>query len=298
MLPRRPPAALRAAPLQQFSALFVTLASPLIRCLLLTGLLSGVAGLAMAASTPLAKPLHGSIRSVKTGEKVVALTFDLCESAGEVAGYDAALVGYLRANGVKATFFAGGKWLRSHPEQAGQLLADPLFEMGNHGWRHANLRQASARILMEEVGLAQTVLEALKQKLPDQGNVGLKLFRFPYGTCTPEALTYVNKQGLVAVQWDVVTGDPDRGTSAANIARTVLGEVHPGAIVIAHANGRGWHTAAALPLFVPQLRARGYRFVTVSELLAMGEPVAAGTCFERTPGDNRRYDRGAAKGTN
>jgi peptidoglycan-N-acetylglucosamine deacetylase len=71
----------------------------------------------------------------------------------------------------------------------------------------------------------------------------------------------------------------------------VLREVHPGAIVVAHANGRGWHTAAALPLFIPQLRARGYRFVTVSELLAMGTPVAAGECYERTPGDNRRYDR-------
>lgn len=240
---------------------------------------------------PLPGRLRGSIRSVQTGEKVVALTFDLCESAGEVAGYDAALVDYLRANGVKATFFAGGKWLRSHPEQAGQLLADPRFEIGNHGWRHANLRQASARTLTEEVGLAQAALAALRQNLPAQGTTGLPLFRFPYGTCSPAALAYVNDQGLAAIQWDVVTGDPDRGMSAAAIARTVLGEVHPGAIVIAHANGRGWHTAAALPLFVPQLRARGYRFVTVSELLALGEPVAANSCFERTPGDSRRYDR-------
>lgn len=237
--------------------------------------------------------LHGSIRSVKTGEKVVALTFDLCEGAGEVASYDAALVDYLRANGVKATFFAGGKWLQNHPELADRLLADPLFEIGNHGWRHANLRHASARTLTEEVGLAQTALDTLRRKVPGQGEPGLSLFRFPYGTCSPAALAYVNAQGLAAIQWDVVTGDPDRGTSAAAIARTILGEVHPGAIVIAHANGRGWHTAAALPLFIPQLRTRGYRFVTVSELLALGEPVAADSCFERTPGDNRRYDRGS-----
>lgn len=246
--------------------------------------------------SPLPERLRGSIRSVKTGEKVVALTFDLCETAGEVAGYDAALVDYLRANGVKATFFAGGKWLRSHPDQAGRLLADPLFEMGNHGWRHANLRQATARTLTEEVGLTQTALTELRQKLPEPDEPGPALFRFPYGTCSPDALAYVNAQGLAAIQWDVVTGDPDRGTSAAAIARTVLGEVHPGAIVIAHANGRGWHTAAALPLFIPQLRARGYRFVTVSELLALGEPVAADSCFERTPGDNRRYDRRSKSG--
>jgi peptidoglycan/xylan/chitin deacetylase (PgdA/CDA1 family) len=192
---------------------------------------------------------------------------------------------------VKATFFAGGKWLRSHPAQAEQLLAEPLFEIGNHGWRHANLRLVSARTLSEEVGLAQATLDALRLPQAGQHPAGPALFRFPYGTCSPMALGYVNAQGLAAIQWDVVTGDPDRNVGAAAIARTVLGDVHPGAIVVAHANGRGWHTAAALPLFIPQLRARGYRFVTVSELLALGEPVTADSCYERTPGDNRRYDR-------
>ncbi|MCM2264721.1 MAG: hypothetical protein NDI73_05950 [Desulfuromonadales bacterium] len=58
--------------------------------------------------------------------------------------------------------------------------------------------------------------------------------------------------------------------------------------MITHANGRGGHTAEALPLFIPKLRAMGYRFVTVSELLAMGEPVTADECYELKPGDNRR----------
>lgn len=250
-----------------------------------------MAAAASAGRPALPEPLHGSLRSVKTVEKVVALTFDLCESAGTVSGYDAALVDYLRANGVKATFFAGGKWLRSHPVQAEQLLTDPLFEVGNHGWSHRNLRQASTRVLAEEVDLAQSLLGALRQNKAAQNPPGPALFRFPYGICNPAALASVNARGLAAIQWDVVTGDPDRDTSAAAIARAVLRDVHPGAIVVAHANGRGWHTAAALPLFIPQLRARGYRFVTVGELLAIGEPVAAAECYELRPGDNRRYDR-------
>lgn len=260
--------------------------------LMLTVLLAGT-----AVASPPALPawLHGSIRSVKTAEKVVALTFDLCESAGQVAGYDAALIDYLRANGVKATFFAGGKWLRSHPVQAAQLLAEPLFEVGSHGWSHSNLRQASAQTLADEVGRAQATLDGLRAR---QGHASPALFRFPYGTCSPAAFAYVNAQGLAAIQWDVVTGDPDRNQSAPAIARTVLSQVHPGAIVVAHANGRGWHTAAALPLFIPQLRAKGYRFVTVGELLAMGEPVAADECFELRPGDNRRYDRNPRGGEN
>ena len=60
--------------------------------------------------------------------------------------------------------------------------------------------------------------------------------------------------------------------------------------MIAHANGRGWNTAAALPLIVPALRKRGYRFVTVGELLAAGKPVIARSCYQWVPGDNRRFE--------
>jgi hypothetical protein len=61
--------------------------------------------------------------------------------------------------------------------------------------------------------------------------------------------------------------------------------------VLFHANGRGWHTDAALPKIVGELRARGYEFVTVSDLLAAGEPVIAPTCYDLRPGDTDRYDR-------
>ncbi|MBP6583442.1 MAG: polysaccharide deacetylase family protein, partial [Chromatiaceae bacterium] len=83
-----------------------------------------------------------SLRSVTptNGEKLIALTFDLCEQADEITGYDGELVDTLRAQNVKATFYAGGKWMRSHPERTMQLMADPLFELGNHAWTHGNLR--------------------------------------------------------------------------------------------------------------------------------------------------------------
>lgn len=117
-----------------------------------------------------------------------------------------------------------------------------------------------------------------------------KLFRFPFGTCNPAGLAAVAAEGQLAIQWDVVTGDPDKHITAEAIARAVLAETKPGSIIVAHANGRGAHTAEALPLFVPQLRARGYEFVTVSELLAAGTPEIAPSCYERHPGDNARYD--------
>jgi peptidoglycan/xylan/chitin deacetylase (PgdA/CDA1 family) len=225
---------------------------------------------------PLADRLHGSIRSVRTGEKVVALTFDLCEGGREVAGYDAGVVDYLRTHRVKATFFAGGKWLQSHPEQALQLLAEPGFEIGNHSWSHRNLRQLTGQALADEVVPAQELLTALRQRLPvaaahDQSSGAPALFRFPYGTCSPEALAWVNAHGLAAIQWDVVSGDPDPNIDAARMTEAVVGQAQPGSIIIMHINGRGWRTAEALPEIIRQLKERGFEFVTVSELLGLGE---------------------------
>jgi peptidoglycan/xylan/chitin deacetylase (PgdA/CDA1 family) len=85
-------------------------------------------------------------------------------------------------------------------------------------------------------------------------------------------------RGQLAIQWDVITGDPDPRRSAKAIAATIITKVHPGAIVVAHANGRGRNTADALALALPKLKAEGYGFVTVSELLAAEKPVIAPTC--------------------
>ncbi len=263
-------------------------------------------------AVPLEKALRGSIRSVRPagGKKVVALTFDLCERENEVAGYDAAIINFLRKNHVEATFFAGGKWMQSHPVKAKQLMADPLFEIGNHAWTHGNLRVLKGQAMAEQVQLAQREYEILRTELaasPCARRVGqaevarvpteLRAFRFPYGTCSREALTFLANQGLPAIQWDVVTADPAPKRTADGIVRTVLTGVHPGSIIICHANGRGHGTAEALPRFVRQLRAAGYRFVTISELLRMGKVVAVGECYECRAGDNLQYDRLFGAGT-
>jgi peptidoglycan/xylan/chitin deacetylase (PgdA/CDA1 family) len=72
--------------------------------------------------------------------------------------------------------------------------------------------------------------------------------------------------GLRAVQWDVVTDDPEQHVSAADIVKIVKEEAVGGSIIIMHANGRGWHTAEALPAMIDYLRAAGYELVTVDEL--------------------------------
>jgi peptidoglycan/xylan/chitin deacetylase (PgdA/CDA1 family) len=252
-------------------------------------------------ATPAA--LRGAIRRVTLpeGKKLVALTFDLCEAGHEIAGYDGRIIDYLRDNGVKATFFTGGKWLLTHPERTRQLIADPQFEMANHGWRHANFRNLAGKSLHDEIGFAQAAYEKMRAGAAERRCLGpgstplesaperMRLLRFPYGTCSPEALGAVAEAGLLAVQWDVATGDPDPHQSARTIASRVLRSVRPGSIILGHANGRGWRTADALPLFVPVLRNQGYEFVTVSELLAAGQPEIVNRCYDLVAGDTERW---------
>ena len=255
----------------------------------------------LAPFSPVPSALRGAIRRVELpkGKKLIALTFDLCEQPGEVAGYDGAIFDYLRANGIKATLFTGGKWMRSHPTRIRQLMTDPLFEIANHSEAHRNLRLLSGAALESEVAGPQRTYELIRANAsndqclaPTVGHTPprLALFRFPYGACNDVAMAAVNDAGLLAIQWDVATGDPSPGVGATEIANAMIHGARPGSIIISHANGRGWHTAAGLPLAIPRLKAAGYEFVTVGELLAAGKPVIAATCYDSRPGDTDRYD--------
>lgn len=252
---------------------------------------------------PVPPALRGAIRRVDihTGQKVVALTFDLCEQPGEIAGYDGRIIDLLRREGVKATLFAGGKWLQTHPERAQQLMSDPLFEIANHSETHRNFRLIDAREQDNQIFSPERAYERLRAQLavkqcavPAERMAAvperMTLFRFPYGACSIDALNAVNDAGMLAIQWDLSTGDPDKNVSQTAIAREIVRRAKPGSIIIGHANGRGWHTAEGFEIAIPKLRALGFSFVTVSELLAMGTPVVENRCYNERPGDTDRYD--------
>ncbi len=248
------------------------------------------------ALTPVTGALAGIIRRVElpAGDKAVALTFDLCQTVSPIAGYDGAVVDTLRAENVPATFFAAGRWLLTHRTRAAQLAADRRFLLANHSYDHPDLHAAPAarvenEILLTEAALAMTREAAAKACPAETPAAPMRLFRFPYGSCTPATAAAVNAIGSVIIQWDTVSGDPD-GTSAKAIIRNVFSTVRPGSIVVMHANGRGTHTAEALHTIIPRLKAEGYRFLTVADLIKAGRPVAATACYITRPGDTARYD--------
>jgi peptidoglycan/xylan/chitin deacetylase (PgdA/CDA1 family) len=216
------------------------------------------------------------------------------------------IVDYLRQNKVRATFFAGGKWMLTHSNRVQQLLADPLFEVGNHTWGHRNLRLLSGRSLQDEILNPELAYEEVREKLrnscplPKQSAAAgkplparMQLFRFPFGACNTEALRAVGDAGFIAVQWDVSSGDPAPRLELDPLVRQVVDRVTPGSIVLFHANGRGKKTTEAIPLIVQQLRAQGYDFATVSELLETpgAVPEFKPTCYDVKDGDTNHYDR-------
>ncbi len=249
-----------------------------------------------AALAPVSAALAGILRRVDLppGDKAVALTFDLCQTVSPIAGYDGAVVDTLRQENVAATFFAAGRWLLTHKERAAELAGDRRFLIGNHSFDHPDLHAASAGRIKDEILLTEAALAATREAAAtacpaSAAAAPMRLFRFPYGSCAPAGVAAVNAIGSVVIQWDTVSGDPD-GTSAKAIIRNVFATVKPGSIVVMHANGRGTHTAEALRTIIPKLKAEGYRFLTVADLIKAGRPVAADACYITRPGDTARYD--------
>ena len=155
--------------------------------------------------------------------------------------------------------------MHDHQSETLELAGNPLFELGNHSWSHLDFSAITSEEMNQEIQKTQ-------RQMFDILGYQTNLFRLPYGTYNDTSLNVIGENGLYAIQWDVVSGDPDPNIDAASMTPWVLQQVNPGSIIIMHANGRGWHTAEALPTIIQTLRQEGYTLVTVSELLNIENP--------------------------
>jgi peptidoglycan-N-acetylglucosamine deacetylase len=202
---------------------------------------------------------HGS-----RARRAIALTFDACQAA-KPAGYDRKIIRLLEQTHTPATFFLGGKWMESHPEATRELVRNPLFELGNHSYSHPHLPRLSESDIRREIRRPQDIMFTLTGK---QG----VLFRAPYGEYDNRVLRIAGQAGLTEIQWEVVSGDPDRKVTASRMIKAIMATVRNGSIIIMHVNGRGWHTAEALPAIITRLKQKGFALVKVSDLLKPSRP--------------------------
>ncbi len=181
----------------------------------------------------------------------IALTFD----DGPRPGTTSLLQEMLARHNVKATFFLVGQMVFKHPQLALDL-ANAGHELAGHSWSHSDVKTMSVHTLKMELDLTRIHIKEITGQDP-------RLYRPPGGTEQFFRTKFLPPEGYELVLWDVHSLDHE-GLSAEEIVRRVESQVKDGDIVLLHNNLAT--TVQALNTFIPHLKARGFEFVTVSEL--------------------------------
>jgi peptidoglycan/xylan/chitin deacetylase (PgdA/CDA1 family) len=195
-----------------------------------------------------------------THKKIVALTFD--DGPGPVT---AGLLRKLRQMHVSATFFQVAQAVNERPDVARQEH-EPPFSVGSHTASHAMLPSVGASTQRSEISRGAKTVDRNSGAYP-------RMFRPPYGAWNDQTIEELKRHRMLMVLWSITSRDwTAPGTPA--IAQKVIREVHPGAIVLLHDFGGLTRepTLRALPRIVHALRRKGYRFVTVPEMLRQAPP--------------------------
>jgi len=184
--------------------------------------------------------------------KQVALTFD----DGPDPARTPALLDALAELDVKATFFLLGAGVDAHPEIARRIAAEG-HEVGNHTYTHRYLPIARTKRVTTELAATDRAIENATGHVPT-------LARPPWGGRSPWTVRAFARLAKRVILWDVNSFDW-KGKPADQVARRVLDRARPGSIILMHdARDGGEVTVEAVKLLVPQLRAQGYKLVTVS----------------------------------
>jgi peptidoglycan-N-acetylglucosamine deacetylase len=204
--------------------------------------------------------LLGSIvPRVETSDSVIALTFD----DGPLPAATERVLAALAAADVRATFFLNGSAIEQHADAA-RSIVDEGHEIGNHSFSHPMMVGLSLRRIRDEIDRTDAAIRAI-------GYDGPIHFRSPYGKKLV-ALPYIlATSGRSNIFWDVEPESwPEIARSTDRIVEHVLANARPGSIILMHVMTRHYEPSLhAVPAILDGLKARGYRFVTVSELLAL-----------------------------
>lgn len=205
-----------------------------------------------------------TVYRIRSNELVVALTFD----DGPSLVWTPQILDALKSVNIKATFFMLGQHVQRYPEIA-RRVAEQGHEIGNHTYDHHGLIYYKPEELDQQVkDTERVILKVTGEKT--------KYFRPPKAWITKREQKQLIDLGYETVLWslnskDWVTFD-DR-----YIIKYILHHVRPGDIILFHDSGGVFkteggsrkETVKTIPRLVEKLRERGYRFVTISELLKL-----------------------------
>ncbi|MBK1788671.1 polysaccharide deacetylase family protein [Prauserella cavernicola] len=204
--------------------------------------------------------LFGGVTArVETPHRVVALTFD---DGPDPAGAET-LLDTLARSEARATFYVTGRELAENPALGARIAAEG-HELGNHTYSHRRMVMVSPGTVADEIERTDVLIRRT-------GYRGEITFRPPNGKKLFSLPAYLDRHDRKTIMWDVEPDSyPEVAASAAGIVSHTVERVRPGSIVLLHGmySSREQTRLAVGPL-IERLRAEGYRFVTVSELLAL-----------------------------
>jgi len=201
---------------------------------------------------------------IQTQDKIVALTFD----DGPSADWTPQILDVLKKHGVKATFFMIGEHCLKYPEPAKRAALEG-HEIGNHTFDHHVLIYYKPDELVEEIKKSEKAIEEVTGKKT-------VLIRPPKAWLTAVEKKIINELGYKIILWSLNSKDWVNFNSRY-IVRYLLHNVRPGDIILFHDSGgvftseggRRAETVKIVGTLIEKLSQKGYRFVTVSELLRL-----------------------------
>ncbi len=197
---------------------------------------------------------------VSKTDKVVALTFD----DGPNGSSTEEVLHILQSNGVPATFFLVGDNVEAYPDVARDIVRSG-YAIGNHSDTHRWLLPIETNHFIEQdVSRGEDAIAAATGVRP-------ALFRPPHGFRSPWMLGSLHEEGYRVITWNDMTTDYSAHTSTKRIVSRILKRVRPGSIIVMHDglnlthNANRNYTLEALRIIIPELKARGYSFVTLNQ---------------------------------
>lgn len=190
--------------------------------------------------------------------KVVALTIDDAPSA-----HTAAILNLLKAHDSNATFFVIGSQVPGHEDVLTELIRS-RNELANHAMHDEPSRALGDAVLVEQMQAVHGMIQERYHAAGQDDGPEHWFFRPGSGLFNSRMRYLVTELGYRLVLGDVYPHDPQIPFSGVN-ARHILSMVKPGSVIVCH-DRREW-TAPMLQIALPELRRRGYRVVTISELL-------------------------------
>ena len=207
------------------------------------------------AITASAEPRDIPIYCVDRKDKKVAISFDAAWGNEQTD----TLLKILKEKNVTATFFLVGDWVDKYPESV-KKIAQMGHDVENHSDTHPYMTKLSSEQMQSEIKNCNEKIKAITGKCPT-------LLRPPYGDYNNQVVNAVKEQGMYCVQWDIDSLDW-KDPSPQQMVDKITSKLQSGSIILMHNGAK--NTPEALPQIIDAVRAQGYEFVPISEILLEG----------------------------